>query len=54
MLQKDSETRFTDRGVSPIDDVLIDHDGKCIEDVGWLWDHAEKRNTIAHDYLIIN
>jgi len=34
--------------------VLIDHDGKLIEDVGWFWDHAEDRNKIAHDYLIVN
>ncbi len=54
LLQRQSETRFTDRGVIPIDDVLIDHDGKFIKDVGWLWDHAEQRNKIAHDYLIIN
>ena len=54
LLQKASETRFTDRGVIPIDDVLIDHDGKFIEDVGWLWDHAEHRNKIAHDYLIVH
>lgn len=54
LLQKASETRFTDRGVIPIDDVLIDHDGKFIEDVGWLWDHAEHRNKIAHDSLIVH
>lgn len=54
LLQKESETRFTDRGVIPIDDVLIDHDGKLIEDVGWFWDHAEQRHKIAHDYLIVN
>ena len=40
--------------VIAIDDVLIDHDGKFIKDVGWLWDHAEQRNKIAHDYLIVN
>ncbi len=40
-LQKDSSTRYTDRGVIAIDNVLIDHDGKFIKDVGWLWDHAE-------------
>ena len=54
MLQKDSSTRYTDRGVIAIDNVLIDHDGKFIKDVGWLWDHAEGRNKIAHDYLIAN
>jgi hypothetical protein len=37
-----------------LDDVLIDHDGKLIEDVGWVWDHAEDRAKIAHDYLFAN
>jgi hypothetical protein len=40
--------------VTAIDDALIDHDGKFIEDVGWFWDRAEDRNKIAHDYLIAN
>jgi hypothetical protein len=40
--------------VIAIDDVMIDHDGKLIEDVGWFWDHAEDRHKIAHDYLIAN
>jgi hypothetical protein len=53
-LQEDSSTRYGDRGVIAIDDVLIDHDGKLIKDVGWFWDHAEQRNKIAHDYLIVN
>jgi len=52
--QKDSSTRYSDRGVIPIDNVLIDHDGKFIEDAGWFWDHAEERYKIAHDYLIAN
>jgi hypothetical protein len=52
--QRDSSTRYSDRGVIPIDNVLIDHDGKFIKDVGWFWDHAEQRNKIAHDYLIVN
>ena len=25
-----------------------------IGDVGWLWDHANERYVIAHDYLISN
>ena len=37
-----------------IDNVLIDHNGKFIQDAGWFWDHAEQRNKIAHDYLIAN
>ena len=53
-VQKDSSTRYGDRGVIAIDNVLIDHDGKLIKDVGWFWDHAEGRNKIAHDYLIGN
>jgi hypothetical protein len=51
MLQNDPTTRYSDRGVIALDDVLIDHDGKLIKDVGWFWDHAEQRSKIAHDYL---
>ena len=54
MLQKDPTTRYHDQGVIANDDVLIDHDGKLIEDVGWFWDHAEERHKIAHDYLFVN
>ena len=54
LLQKDPTTRYHDQGVIAIDDVLIDHEGKFIQDVGWLWDHAESRNKIAHDYLFAN
>ena len=54
LLQEDSTTRYSDQGVIAIDDVLIDHDGKFIKDVGWFWDHAENRNKIAHDYLFVN
>ncbi len=53
-LQKSPETRFSSRGVIPIDNVLVDHTGKLIEDVGYFWDHAEQRYKIAHDYLIVN
>jgi hypothetical protein len=53
-LQNDSSTRYGDRGVIAIDNVLIDHDGVFIKDVGWFWDHAEDRYKIAHDYLFIN
>lgn len=54
LLQKEPDTRYHDDGVIAIDDVLIDHDGQFIEDVGWFWDHAEDRHKIAHDYLFIN
>lgn len=54
LLQRDRSTRYTPYGTIPLDNTLIDHDGKLIEDVGWFWDHADKRHLIAHDYLIIN
>ncbi|MCH7686162.1 MAG: IS701 family transposase [Planctomycetes bacterium] len=54
VLQRDGTTRYSDQGVIAIDDVLIDHEGKLIDDVGWFWDHAEDRHKIAHDYLFIN
>ena len=53
-LQSQPDTRFSAQGVIPIDNVLVDHDGKLIEDAGYFWDHAEQRHKIAHDYLIIN
>ncbi|MCY2952061.1 MAG: IS701 family transposase [Planctomycetota bacterium] len=53
-LQKEPSTRYSSQGVIALDNVLIDHDGKLIDDVGWFWDHAEDRNKIAHDYLIVN
>jgi hypothetical protein len=53
-LQRFPDTRYAAQGVIAIDNVLIDHEGKFIEDVGWLWDHAEQRHVIAHDYLLAN
>ena len=53
-LQQSSDTSYSQYGVIPIDNVLIDHSGKYIEDVGYFWDHAEQRNKIAHDYIIVN
>lgn len=54
LLQKEESTRYSAEGVIPVDNVLIDHEGKTIEDVGYFWDHADKRHLIAHDYLIVN
>lgn len=53
-MQEDASTRYSDHGVIALDNVLIDHDGKMIQDVGLFWDHAEQRFKIAHDYLIAN
>jgi hypothetical protein len=54
LLQQAPDTRYSDHGTIALDDTLIDHCGKLIEDVGWFWDHAEDRHKIAHDYLIAN
>jgi hypothetical protein len=53
-LQQDPLTRYRQDGTIAIDNTLIDHDGKLIEDAGVFWDHAEQRYLIAHDYLIAN
>src|SRR5437870_2633887 len=53
-LQQAPQTRYSTRGVIAIDNTLVDHTGKLIEDVGWFWDHADERHVIAHDYLISN
>jgi hypothetical protein len=53
-LQQAPQTRDSARGVIAIDNTLVDHTGKLIEDVGWFWDHADERHVIAHDYLISN
>lgn len=53
-LQHDPTTRYRQDGVIAIDNTLIDHDGKLIEDAGWFWDHADQRHLIAHDYLFAN
>jgi DDE superfamily endonuclease len=54
LLQQGPDTRYSDHGVIPIDNTLIDHYGKLIEDAGWFWDHAEERYKIAHDYIFVN
>src|SRR5262245_16002191 len=48
-LQNDRATRYSDHGVIPIDNTLIDRAGMLIPDAGWYWDHAEERNKIAQD-----
>lgn len=53
-LQEEPSTRYAASGVIAVDNVLVDHAGKMIEDAGYFWDHAEARNKIAQDYLIAN
>jgi DDE superfamily endonuclease len=52
--QQAPQTRYSVRGVIAIDNTLVDHAGKLIEDVGWFWDHADQRHVIAHDDMISN
>jgi hypothetical protein len=54
LLQREPSTRYHEQGVIAIDNVLTDHDGQFIKDVGWFWDHAEERHKIAHDDLFAN
>ena len=42
-LQEEPSTRYSAHGVIAIDNTLVDHSGKRIEDVGNFWDHAEQR-----------
>src|SRR6185437_11047604 len=37
LLQRDPTFHYSDRGTIAVDNTLIDHDGKCIEDAGWFW-----------------
>ncbi len=53
-LIENGDLKIHRRGVIALDNVLIDHYGKLIEDAGWFWDHSEDRYKIAHDYLFIN
>src|SRR3954468_10899992 len=46
LLQKDPSTRYSDQGVIPLDNTLIDRDGQLIPDAGWYWDHAEERYKV--------
>ena len=39
-------------GVIAIDNILVSHRGEMIEDVGWSWDHVDRRHLMAHDYVI--
>jgi hypothetical protein len=52
--QQDPTTRAAPSGIIPMDNTLVDHAGKLIEDVGYYWDHAEQRHKSAHAYLIAN
>src|SRR6266853_6625421 len=46
-LQDDPATRYSDQGIIPIDNTLIDHDGELIPEAGWSWDTAEPGYQIA-------
>lgn len=53
-LQQEPSTRYSEQGVIPLDNTLVDHYGDLIADVGWFWDPSEERYKIAHDYVFAN
>ena len=53
-LQQFDDTKFHERGVIALDDVLLEKSGKLIPDSGTFWDHCEERYKHAQDYHIIN
>lgn len=53
-LQQFDDTRFRADGIIAIDDVLLEKTGKHIEDVGYLYDHSQKRSYLAQDILFAN
>lgn len=53
-LQESEDTRFCQNGIIALDDVLLEKSGKSIDDVGYMYDHAQKRTILAHDILFVN
>jgi hypothetical protein len=53
-LQQFDDTKFHERGIIAIDDVLIDKSGKHIKDSGTFWDHSEQRYKHAQDLILAN
>jgi len=53
-LQQFDDTKFHQRGIIPIDDVLIEKSGKFVKDSGTFWDHCDKRYIHAQDLIIVN
>jgi len=53
-LQQFDDTKFHERGVIALDDVLLEKSGKQIPDSGTFWDHSEDRYKHAQDIFIIN
>jgi len=47
-LQQAPQTRYSVREVIAIENTLVAHADKLIEDVGWVWDHADARHVLAH------
>jgi len=53
-LQQFEDTKFHERGIIALDDVLLEKSGKLIPDSGTFWDHSEERYKHAQDLIIIN
>ncbi|SRR6266567_876754 len=50
--QQAPQRRYSVRGGIALDNTLVTHEGKRIEDVGWFWEHADPRHVIAPDSLL--
>ena len=53
-LQNNDTTCFHKNGIIALDDVLIEKAGSHIDDVGYMYDHAQGRTILAHDLLFAN
>ena len=53
-LQQFDDTKFHEKGVIAIDDMLVEKSGKYIKDSGTFWDHCDKRYMHAQDLIIAN
>ena len=53
-LQESDDTKFHERGIIALDDVLIEKTGKFIKDSGTFWDHSNARYLHAQDLIVIN
>lgn len=46
-LEVSQHTRYGHQGRVAINNALIDHEGKLIDNIGWFWEHAEDRYKIS-------
>lgn len=54
LLQSNSKTAFkkgSRGGVLSIDDTLLEHYGKQMDEIGYIWDHVKHHNVLAHNVV---